>query len=238
MVTTIRIKRRALGGAAGAPSSLGVGELAFNEVDGGLYIGRSDGSVVQVNPTGGGGFTTGDAKLTLKTTADTGWVLMDDGNIGDASSNGTTRANADCQALFTLLWNNISDSWCGVYDSLGNKVTRGASAAADWAAHRRIYLPRELGRALIVGGTGAGLSARTMGSYLGEESHVQTLGELVNHQHTSNAAVYSGSQIFSDSVDSWIVAVNPGAATINYTGSSTAANVMQPSAVWNIMIKL
>lgn len=34
----IRIKRR-LAGDAGAPDSLDVGELAFNEVDGTLYIG-------------------------------------------------------------------------------------------------------------------------------------------------------------------------------------------------------
>ena len=42
MTDVLRIRRRALGGAAGAPASLAVGELAFNEVDGGLYIGRSN----------------------------------------------------------------------------------------------------------------------------------------------------------------------------------------------------
>jgi hypothetical protein len=51
----LRIKRRALGGAVGAPASLAVGELAFNEQDGGLYIGRSNGSVAQINSGGGGG---------------------------------------------------------------------------------------------------------------------------------------------------------------------------------------
>jgi hypothetical protein len=54
MVDTLRIKRRALGGAAGAPASLAIGELAFNEQDAGLYIGRTDGSVVKVNPTSAG----------------------------------------------------------------------------------------------------------------------------------------------------------------------------------------
>ena len=53
MADTLRIKRRPLGGSAGAPVSLAVGELAFNEVDGGLYIGRSDNSIVQVNIGGG-----------------------------------------------------------------------------------------------------------------------------------------------------------------------------------------
>jgi hypothetical protein len=55
MADTLRIKRRALGGSAGAPGSLAVGELAFNEVDGGLYIGRSNATVVQVNGAVGGG---------------------------------------------------------------------------------------------------------------------------------------------------------------------------------------
>ena len=31
-------------------------------------------------------FTTGDIKLTLKTTADAGWAMFNDGTIGDASS--------------------------------------------------------------------------------------------------------------------------------------------------------
>ncbi len=39
MANTIRIKRRATGGAPGAPTSLFAGELAFNESDSTLYIG-------------------------------------------------------------------------------------------------------------------------------------------------------------------------------------------------------
>jgi hypothetical protein len=49
MVDILKIRRRALGGAAGAPGSLAIGELAFNEQDAGLYIGRTNGTVVQVN---------------------------------------------------------------------------------------------------------------------------------------------------------------------------------------------
>jgi hypothetical protein len=43
MANTIRIKRRAAGGAAGAPSSLENAELAFNEVDDVLYYGKGSG---------------------------------------------------------------------------------------------------------------------------------------------------------------------------------------------------
>lgn len=43
MANTIRIKRRAAGGAAGAPSSLANAELAFNEQDNTLYYGTGTG---------------------------------------------------------------------------------------------------------------------------------------------------------------------------------------------------
>ena len=52
MPQTIRIKRRAAGGASGAPSSLGVGEPAYSEVDSILYIGLNSGSVVAMGGTG------------------------------------------------------------------------------------------------------------------------------------------------------------------------------------------
>ena len=43
MANTLRIKRRAAGGAAGAPASLANAELAFNEQDGVLYYGSGTG---------------------------------------------------------------------------------------------------------------------------------------------------------------------------------------------------
>ena len=63
MANKIRIKRRAAGGAAGAPASLENAELAFNEVDDVLYYGEgtggADGTATQVLAIGGSGaFTT------------------------------------------------------------------------------------------------------------------------------------------------------------------------------------
>lgn len=52
MPQTIRIKRRAAGGASGAPASLGVGEPAYSEVDSILYIGLTSGAVVAMGGTG------------------------------------------------------------------------------------------------------------------------------------------------------------------------------------------
>lgn len=52
MPQIIRIKRRAAGGASGAPSSLGVGEPAYSEVDSILYIGLASGAVMAMGGTG------------------------------------------------------------------------------------------------------------------------------------------------------------------------------------------
>jgi hypothetical protein len=59
MANKIRIKRRAAGGAAGAPSSLENAELAFNEQDDVLYYGEGtggvDGTATQILAIGGSG---------------------------------------------------------------------------------------------------------------------------------------------------------------------------------------
>ena len=66
MPNIIRIKRRATGGAAGAPASLATSELAYNEADNTLYIGFGDsgaGVATSVRAIGGDG-----AYLTLSGT--------------------------------------------------------------------------------------------------------------------------------------------------------------------------
>lgn len=59
MADVLRIKRRAGGGAAGAPASLANAELAYNEVDDTLYYGKgtggAGGSATNVIPIGGPG---------------------------------------------------------------------------------------------------------------------------------------------------------------------------------------
>lgn len=68
MANTVRIKRRAAGGAAGAPASLQNAELAFNEQDDTLYYGKGSGgaggtatSVIAIG--GSGAFQPRDADL-------------------------------------------------------------------------------------------------------------------------------------------------------------------------------
>ncbi|MFO1146640.1 MAG: hypothetical protein U1E33_08915 [Rhodospirillales bacterium] len=130
-------------------------------------------------------FTTGDVKQTFRTIADPGWVMMNDGSIGDGSSGATTRANPDAEALFSLLWANTSDAWCKVLAAGGSTPTgRGASAAADWVAHRHILLPKVLGRVLAVAGWGAGLSNFALATWQGAEFVGLGLGNLPAHTHS------------------------------------------------------
>ena len=193
-------------------------------------------------------FTTGDAKLTFKAAPDTGWVFMNDGTVGDASSGSSTRANADCEQLFTLLFNNITDTWAPLATSSGVPTTRAAqgSAAGAWAAHCRMALPRQLGRAICAAGAGPGLTARALGQLLGEETHSQTSGETGTHYHTIAS---SHGYLYTTGSTHELQLASPGTGivfydTTNYALSTDAAggsipfNVMQPSVFWNVMIKL
>jgi len=193
--------------------------------------------------------TTGDVKPTFKTVADPTWVMMNDGSIGNAASGGTTRANADTEALFTLLWNNVINTWAPVSGG------RGANAAADFAANKTLTLPKALGRALAVGGAGAGFTARALGENLGAESvaagnsgpFTLTTAEIPPHTHsvTSDTSVNAGGSAAqtvngngaSAGTRSFTVATDGGGGG-PHAHTTPAHDLMQPTSFLNIMIKL
>ncbi len=193
-----------------------------------------------------GGFTTGDTKLTLKTVADNGWVIADDGTIGNAGSGATTRANADCAELYSLVWDKIPDSLAPVTGG------RGGSASADFAAQKAMKLPRTLGRVLGVAGIGSGLTSRALGSYLGTETHLLTENELAVHDHpvndpghTHNLDVSGGPGGVQRLIGSPNQAPNILATassqtglTVGNAGGNSPHNNMQPTSFFNLMIKL
>jgi hypothetical protein len=189
-------------------------------------------------------FTTGDVKLTLKTTADTGWVVMNDGSIGSAASGATTRANADTQALFTLIYNNTVDTDAPVSGS------RSGNATTDFNAGKRLTLPKALGRALACYGTGSGLNAKRLGEILGVEdtvigSHTHTASQTA-HSHTYSVTT-GGPGGFTDTVSAGAVPGGGGggptatatpAITVNSTGVSVTGKNWAPTLFLNVHLKL
>lgn len=180
-------------------------------------------------------WSTGDVKLTIKTVADATWVLMNDGTIGSASSGASTRANADCENLFLLLWNNISDTYAPVTGG------RGASAAADWAANKKIKLLTVLGRSLAVAGAGSGLTSRALGSNAGAETETPTIAKTAAHTHAfDTASNTAGFGAIAGQLpwgrDGSYASAAPAAT--GSTGSGSALNILDPSVYFNVMIKL
>lgn len=171
-----------------------------------------------------------------------GFLFPNGQTIGDASSSGSARANADCQGLFLLLYAQFSNTVCPVSSG------RGASGAADWAAHKNIGLPNLAGRTWIgldnLGGisdagvltataNGANTAGQTNGEAIGNESITLTVAKLpasgvafttnsggVDHTHT-----LPNSNGGSSFVNNTILFTNPGGTLINssnVTGGASA----------------
>lgn len=172
-------------------------------------------------------FSTGDAKLTLKTAADAGWVMFDDGTLGSAGSGASTRANADTQALFNLLFNNIPDAFAAILTSGGGATTRAAqtNAATAWAANCRISLPKTLGRAFAMAGSGAGLTGRVMGASGGSETTTLAQSALPNVtiSYSGSASVSSTNSTFIAGGGSSVTSYTVGSGGVTATGVASGA---------------
>ncbi len=201
-----------------------------------VALGMGNSPLVPAAPSA---FTTGDLKPTHKTVADSGWILWSDGTIGDASSGSSIRANADTSALFTLYYNSYSDAQCPLLTSGGGATTRGAqgTAAAAFAAHCRMTLPKGASRSLALAGAGAGLTSRTVGDSAGAETETPTTAKTAAHTHATvlNPATFQ-TTAFQAGTDANLETGNPG--TTASTGSGTALNILDPSAYINVMVKL
>lgn len=147
------------------------------------------------------GYSTGDIKVSFYPTAQQGWILLDGRTIGSAGS-GSVLTGVTYQPLFDILWTYALNS--DLQNSAGSSTTKGASAAADWAANKRLILPDARGRVLVGAGQGTGLTNRLIMSRFGAE------GGSVNHFHTINST--SGSALGSYTPS--------GAITINSTSIS------------------
>jgi hypothetical protein len=179
---------------------------------------------------------TGDIKTSLVPTPPMGWLAMDDSTIGNTGSGATTEGDITFQ-LYSTIYTAVSDAWAPVLPSgrtaPGNTM---ANAITDFLAGQTLKLPRSLGRALAGAGTGAGLTARALGEYTGEETHVLTTNEMPSHTHPT----ISGNFVVTGGASASLGA-GTGVSTVGTTGSrggDAAHNNMQPTSFFNVFIKL
>lgn len=146
---------------------------------------------------------TGALQYFARTTAPTGWLITNGQTIGNGSSGATARANSDTEDLYTMLWENFSNTLLPIQDSSGTATTRGASAAADYAADKRLPLPDDQGLFLRALSTS---SARDTGRAFGSvqedafESHTHTgttSDDTHNHTIPSTARTSSSGQVIA-----------------------------------------
>lgn len=100
-------------------------------------------------------------------------------------------------------------------------------------------VPDLRGRVAIGDGTGSGLTPRTIGDSLGQETHVLTIAELASHAHTTQPHTHAEGIATPSLAETPIIPIPSavpgvgvtGAATVTVdsTGSDTAHNNMQPS---------
>lgn len=175
---------------------------------------------------------TGDVKTSLRTSAQGGWVAMNDGSIGSASSGATTRFNIDTFFLYKTIWDGVLDAYAPV------STGRGATASADFNANKTLTLTRTLGRALAGSGAGSGLTARTLGQYLGEENHLLTTAELPSHMHPAGGGDFyevGGGGTTANPGGGGSSAQNPNTGG---AGGGQSHNTMQPTVFYNVYAKL
>ena len=170
----------------------------------------------------------GSIKFGVFPTAPDGWLIMDDGTIGDSGSGATNRANADVQALYELLWDNTDDAYCPVSGG------RGASAADDFLSLKTLRLPLMQGRVAGATGSGAGLSPRILAENVGEELHALTESELAPHGHPLSFR-QSGFTGGAESTPHFFVDGVPSETGI--AGSGLGHNTMQPTTFFNFIIR-
>ncbi len=189
MTNTIRIKKRAAGGASGAPSSLAPSELAYSEVDNILSYGFGDAgggaasSVISIAGSGAFATLTGNQTLsgnkTFTGTVDLSGATLS-GNTtfsnnlvvsGDLTVNGVTTSVNSTQLDVTdknITLGNVSTPTDTTADGGGislkgatDKLFRWLNATDSWTSSEHLDLAS--GKAYYINGTSV-LNATTLGS--------------------------------------------------------------------------
>lgn len=124
------------------------------------------------------------------------WVLADNLTIGSAASGATNRANADTANLFAYWWNNYSNGTLTIQDSAGTPTARGADAATDFAANKRMPMIDPRGQFIRMWDGGRGIDpGRQVGSAQVATSVATNVGNAIGG---GSRVAFAGIRFFSD----------------------------------------
>lgn len=176
-----------------------------------------------------------------RASAPAGWIKAAAGTIGSAASGATIRGAADTQALFILWWNEFPS--LVLQNSSGVNTTRGANAAADFAANKRLPvfdMRDRFTRGWIDGGGGQSAALGVPQSYA-QQNITGNIGNLV--PTTSNGSTWIATGPFQVINTSYSSYAGAGAATrsVSFDASrqiATAPEVRPVNTAWLACWKL
>jgi hypothetical protein len=127
------------------------------------------------------------------------WIEPSGGTVGDASSGSSIRANADTFALFSASW-ALNATVAPIFTSGGSSSSRGATAAADFAAHKRITVPDMRGMFLRALDDGRGVdTSRLLGSQQAMSTSASGLSASATSTFTGDSLTSSGTVSLTNS---------------------------------------
>jgi hypothetical protein len=117
-----------------------------------------------------------------------GYVKANGMTIGNSASGATNRADADTRELFFHYWAQYDNTNKVIQDSAGLPTTRGLTAAADWAANKRMPVLEHRGEWRRGLDDGRGIDpSRALGSHQdgqnSSHSHTLTVDSSGSHEH-------------------------------------------------------
>lgn len=234
--------------------------------DGQNYYALADNSVTPADNTKWApvvyaiGELTGVSKKYWGSTLPAGGYVWENGQTIGNTGSGANFADPSALALFTLLWTSIANAALPIQDSSGAATTRGSSAAADWAALKRLPTPDSRGRVPAgndaMGGTtpagrlttaGSGIAGAQLGVFGGFETNTLDITQMPPHTHSTTRPSRYGENGVAAQPDFGSGDVSAGNATqvtgsAGGSGSPTPATQphanVQPTIICNWIIKL
>lgn len=238
----------AVGTSAQRPGAPANGQIRYNSDLSCLEAYGADGSTNWVPILVGNGVPVGATLGWNSNTAPDGFLFHNGQTLGSGTS-GADNASNLYQALFLYIWTNLSNPSANAICPVVGGI--GLTAAADWAANKKITLPNECGAvsagANNMGGVPSnnalttaigGVDGDTLGASGGSQGILQTLGMMPDHEHDgipgggSTTPSTGGGSVLGVQLD----ATTTGNVT-GYPGAQLETPVVQLTVIKNVIVK-